>query len=187
MEGYSAGRLWGYGATIEDRETSLSMQRHAKDEAKHSRMFAKLLFDVFPDLESKKLKVQLAQYAPNLRSRTTQTETNEKSPPFDEVLNSMLLINLFEIKALFLGHLLKPVMIAHAPPKNRERINNFMDTIIGDEARHIQYSADFIENACKKGYRDFVSKALPEFQDTLNLVTTSELAGEQIDTEFSSI
>jgi hypothetical protein len=47
MEGYSAGRLWQYGVTIADKSLSDGMLKHAKDEAKHSKMFAGMLFETF--------------------------------------------------------------------------------------------------------------------------------------------
>src|SRR5258706_13707157 len=52
MEGYSARRLWQYAIAISDNRLSTGMLSHAEDEAKHSRMFARMLFETFPQLKS---------------------------------------------------------------------------------------------------------------------------------------
>jgi hypothetical protein len=176
MEGYSAGRLWKYGVTIADKTLSDGMLKHANDEAKHSKMFARILLEIFPELESEELKAQLRQYVPELCHASTGSDEESKAPAFEELLNSLILVNLFEVKALVLVKLLTPLVMAHAPKKSRVRVHKMMDVIIADEAHHIRYSADFIEEACRNGYMDFAQSAVKEFQATLNLVTESELA-----------
>ncbi len=49
------------------------------------------------------------------------------------------------------------------------------DSIISDEVRHIRYSALFVEDAAKHGYRDYVMDAIADFQQTLNSVTVEEV------------
>jgi hypothetical protein len=176
MEGYSAGRLWQYGVTIEQSSIADGMRRHAVDEARHSRMFAKMLFKVFPSLESDALKTKLRTYSPDLKSLAPRAPDSLAPPPgMEELLNSLMLINLFEIKSLILEKLLAPVLVAHAPGENRDYLGRNMSTIVADEVNHIRYSADILEEASRTGYADYIFDGLRDFQRVLNMVTEREL------------
>lgn len=182
MEGYSAWRLWEYADSLSDKKLADQMREHALDEERHSRMFAKILFNVFPSLKSQALLQQLKAYAPGLRNNFKINENYTlPEPSSDETLNSMILINLYEVKALILGKLLLPVVLAHAPETHRARLANALNTIIQDEAHHIRYSADFIEDACQNGDKEFVFTTIEEFQHTLNIITESELTADNAD------
>lgn len=177
MEGYSAGRLWQYAGVLDNPMLSQSMLRHADDEARHSRIFTKTLFKTFPSLENPTLLDELNRNAPDL-DRHPSYPDDFPSPSEEEILNSMILINLFEIKALVLGKLMQPLAVAHAPEDHKRVVSRMLGAIVGDEAHHIRYSADFIEHACQQGHRDVVATALRDFQQTLNEVTARELHDE---------
>lgn len=177
MEGYSAGRLWTYAASLEDAKLGRAMRIHAKDEAKHSRMFSVALLRAFPAIASEALKRDLYANAPNL-DRLDVSEFSLETPRDDELLSSMLLINLFEIKALVLGLMTKPLLLAHAPADRRDALARMMDTIIRDEAHHILYTADYLEARCGAGEQTAVASGLRDFQATLNTVTLKDLESE---------
>ncbi len=176
MEGYSARRLWQYAVAIEDKSLSSGMLSHAQDEAKHSRMFGRMLLDTFPQLRSDQVAAQLLSYVPRLHESSTDPKDYwSATPTFEEILNTMIMVNLYEVKALVLGKLLSPVVLAHAPEKNRRRIAKMLEVILADESRHIRYSADFIERVCCNGHKKFVQTAIVEFQSMLNKLTESEI------------
>lgn len=177
MEGYSAGRLWQYAGVLDDAPLSQAMLRHADDEARHSRIFTKTLFKTFPSLQTPALHDELSRNAPDLAHHPSYPD-DFPCPSEEEILNSMILINLFEIKALVLGKLMQPLAVAHAPEGNKRVVERMLGAIVGDEAHHIRYSADVIEQACRQGHRDFVATALRDFQQTLNEVTARELHDE---------
>jgi hypothetical protein len=174
MEGYSGRRLWQYAGLLQDQELAQRMQKHAMDEVRHSKIFARALIKTFPVLASDVLRNDLARNAPDLETVPIRT-LDDPVPDAEEVLTSLILINLFEIKALVLGMLIKPLVIAHSPERNRALLGKMLDTIIADEARHISYSAEFIESACLNGQRDRVRHAFRDFQSTLNQVAATDL------------
>lgn len=180
MEGYSAGRLWQYAEKLDDPGLAQAMRRHARDEAKHSRLFSSTIFRAFPSLVDQELRTKLESNAPSFSS-IAERSCELDSPSPDEVLSSMLLVNLFEIKALVLGMLTKPMVIAHAPNERWDVLRKIFDVIILDEARHIRYSADYLEGACMRGGRSAVEDALRDFQATLNTVTLAELEKDAYD------
>lgn len=137
-------------------------------------MFGAALLKTFPSLDEPGLRKNLQNNCPVL-SLVEATVHALDPPSDDELLSSMLLVNLFEVKALVLGLLTKPVVIAHAPEENRRSLQKIFDVIIEDEARHIKYSADYIEAACLRGETDIIRCALHDFQATLNQVTMQDL------------
>lgn len=174
MEGYSAKRLWQYAAQLGDEKLAHRMRRHAADEARHSKIFGAAILKTFPELASGDLRTDLDRNAPSLTTGQAYLEDGWR-PDAEEVLTSLILINLFEIKALVVGMMLKPLVLAHAPEHNRRSLRKMLDLIIRDEASHISYSAAFLEVACVSGQREQIGSALRDFQNTLNQVMRSEL------------
>lgn len=180
LEGYSAKQLWIFASTITDQGFANGVMRHADDEARHSRVFAGFFTRIFPNSASEQVRERLAKMSPNLKqtpsvptesavSNTSETRT------FEEILSTAILINLYEVKALILGHLLKPVIMAYSRPVDRARHNKLTDMLLTDEVRHIRYTAEFIESAATSGYRDAVITGMKEFQNLLNEATLSDL------------
>jgi hypothetical protein len=176
LEGYSATQLWSYADALGGADFADGLRRHALDEARHSKMFAALLFTIFPQLRSDELTAKLRDKSPDLRpSTSTVLDAPHAGRPFEEVLNSAILINLHEVKALVLEQLLRPVLLAYATPDTVQRVARIADAIISDEVRHIRYSAQFVESAARRGYRDYVIDAIADFQQTVNFVTIDEV------------
>lgn len=175
LEGYSAGQLWGYADQLEDQDFAAGMRAHARDEARHSRMFANLLFSLFPGLRAQEdLERRLAGMAPRLDSATSATAPT-RTAPAEEVLNTAILINLHEVKALVLESLLKPLAVAYSSPATAPRSQTLVDRLIDDEVRHIRYTAEFIERSVADGGRAHVEDAIVGFQGLLNVSTREEL------------
>jgi hypothetical protein len=186
MEGYSAARLWQYGKSVGWGLASLGLQQHAVEEAKHSRIFSKILFELFPYLATKELVGKLDSCSPRIDSSEIVSSTSwEAGPNFEEVLNSMLLVNLYEIKALYLEHLLRPVVTAYANETSITKLDRMMALLIRDEINHIRYSAEIINIACQNGYRSYCEQALSEFTSTLDRVVEAELDGEDDKLSFT--
>ena len=184
IEGYSAGRLWDYTYGVEDQKFKEGMRAHALDEARHSRLFTRMLFRLFPELETEKRSAEMLKMAPDLKPLQKIQTASKDFFTFEEVLNSAILINLYEIKALIMLKLLGPTLTAYCDSSEKTWAKQVTSALIKDEARHIGYTADFIEKACNRGYKNYVSDAVEEFQKALNEVTTGEL--EETLTSFNS-
>lgn len=174
MEGYSASRLWQYADCVPDQVFADSIRRHAQDEAKHSRMFGTSVFAAFPGLEDASLRASLASNTPRLVHEESLPHLLD-TPGRDELINAMMLINLYEIKALVLCKLTGPVVIAHAPEHNRQKLQHLFTAIESDESQHIRYSAAFLERTLDEVGTTYARDALVSFQDALNRVTWAEL------------
>lgn len=174
LEGYSASQLWSYADGVADPAFAVGLRVHAADEARHSRMFASLLFTLFPRLETPELRDRLKGLAPPLAPAGVAAPA-PGGPLDEEQLNSAILINLHEVKALMLERLLRPALLDYAPEPQRARVAAVADRLIADEINHIRYSAAFIQSAAAAGRHDEVMDAMADFQETLNAVTLHEV------------
>jgi hypothetical protein len=174
MEAYSAVRLWQYASRVQDDAVSKQMRRHARDEAKHSKMFASVIFRTFPSLDEAGLRRQLDSYSPDFE-RVEVGSHLLADPSEEELLNSMLLINLYEVKALVLCKFARAVVLAHTAADQQRRVSAVFEAIERDECFHIRYSAAFLEQASERVGADHIREALSGFQEALNGMMLSEL------------
>lgn len=175
LEGYSAKQLWIYANCVTDSALAHDLRLHAIDEARHSRLFGKLLFTIFPSTVTTELREKLEEMSPKLQIKEVNEEVdNSQIMTYDESLNSLILINLFEIKALVLQRLLQPTLFAYGNSGMNPRIQSTTNSLIVDEIRHISYTAKYLEKAATTGYYDYICMAMADFQKYLNHVTLDQ-------------
>lgn len=176
MEGYSSRQLWAYATALGSDEFGAALRRHALDEARHSRVFAYLLFLLFPRLKSAELVEKFSAMSPrHKRQDVVSVPADKPRRPPEEVLNSAVLISLHEIKALILEQMLRPVLLAYATAETRSKVERAMDAIIRDEMAHIQYSAAYVDRLIKRGFRDCAFDSILDFQRLINVVTEQDV------------
>lgn len=174
MEGYSAVRLWQYATAFKSDALADRIRQHASDERRHSLMFGAMLLKVFPSLPRDCLQDAL-RYSMDPLADVAGGADFGAGPSQEEIVNSMVLMNLYEFKALVLCKLTRPLVLAHAPADVRPALARTFERIERDEARHIAYTAEFLDAACLRGRDQQVRDAMKEFQQTINRVTAAEL------------
>lgn len=175
LEGYSSKQLWIYANSVNDSKMSKDLKRHAIDEARHSKIFGKILFLIFPEIATDELREKLNEMSPSLSLNGIETsELNTVSVSYKETLNSLILINLFEIKALLLQRLLQPTLFAYGNSELNPKIQRSTNSLIADEIRHISYTAEYLEAAASIGYSDYIYSAMSDFQKYLNQITLEQ-------------
>ncbi|MDF1662302.1 MAG: ferritin-like domain-containing protein [Planctomycetota bacterium] len=179
LEGYSAKQLWAYSDSLADPDFAHEMRRHARDEGRHARMFGGLLFTLFPHLAAEENREKLQAMAPKLVDSKAPERKTTRAVPIEESLNSAILINLHEIKALILEQLLTPTLAAYAEASDRRSVTQIAQRLIQDEVEHIRYTAEYIEKAANSGYQEYIMEAVSDFQRTLNQVTLGDLEQSQ--------
>lgn len=90
-------------------------------------------------------------------------------------------VHITEIRALVLQHLLRPVILAYAPPSALTVLTRCSDVLIRDEARHIGYSARFFEEAAADGHADFLFETFAREAAEFNTVTMEELERDKVE------
>ena len=167
MEGYSAGRLKQYAGVVGDGPLQRDLARHAQDEARHSRQFYDLIFLVFPHLDDPTLRAEAEANVVDL-NEITDCPAGYPTPPEDELVNSLILMNLFEIKALYLGNYLKPFIAAHAPVAHAPAACAMIERIAGDECHHIAYTARHLDRFIRQRGPTGIASLMSGFLEQMN-------------------
>lgn len=172
MEGYSGRQLWHYAQSVEDSALRREMQRHARDELRHSKIFGQLLCLIFPHLDTASVRRRLEAFAPSVETLPKANKATRRGQ--EELVMTMALANLHELKALILERLLEPILLAYSPGSVAAKVQSLAATLIRDELRHIHYTAEFLDKCLRTEEAEFVREALFDFHRTLNSVTESE-------------
>ena len=167
MEGYSAGRLKQYAGTMRDGSLRRDLMRHAQDEARHSRHFLDLLFLVFPDLDTPTFRQEAESNVIDLDA-VSPCPLDYPAPSSEELLNSLILMNLFEVKALFLANYLKPFAQAHAPVESAQSVRSIVEGIAQDERHHIAYTSRHIDAHVREMGSGGVADLISGFIELMN-------------------
>lgn len=174
MEGYSAHQLWQYSTLTPDLELKEGLKKHARDEARHAGMFGALLLNILPSMDTPEIRQRLRSLRPKLADPALSPPTKSHFD-MDSLVNTAVLINLHEVKALVLEKLLHPLALAHSAAAARPRTDAILNTLTKDEVEHIRYSALFMVRMMNSGYRSYIDSAMSEFLDAVNDVTWDEM------------
>ena len=106
--------------------------------------------------------------------KRTNAGIRSNGPLDEDLFHSLVLINLFEIKALFLQKLLAPMLYAYSDG-SRSKALRVMESITADEIRHIRYTGALINDGCPEISPLQMLEMIADFQRMLNLTTLREL------------
>ena len=184
MEGYGSEQIWKFSNRLVNPHFIDKVRLHSLDESRHSKLFIVMLKLVFPKaLEDEELSASVQGLYPGY-TLITPPEF-EPVPPEDQIdgeeaLDELIQVHLTEIRAIVLQHLLKGAIMAHAPVEVRDKISRFVESLIRDEARHIEYTARIFEQAANDGHEEFVYERLAKRQNELNDLSYEELEYDKI-------
>jgi len=153
--------------------------RHAGDEAKHARVFVRLLDMIFPDAElSPQLRDDLEHHLPSPAMKLIHSDR----PPYsvEQVLDEISQINIGEIRTRINQLILRPVILAHTPAESRSKVATIVDNLLDEECQHIAYTAALLERyAGDAGAHFFRTTYVHRFQ-RFNHRTLCELKGADL-------
>lgn len=185
LEGYGAVQIWKFSNRLEDERFAAAVRQHSLDESRHSAMFIRMLKLTFPNIEiDAKVETQIDKLQPHYTPR--RHPPIEKRPPEErkvgrDAISELIQVHITEIRALILQHLLRPVMLAYAPPSSIRVLTAASDMLIRDEARHIGYTAKFFEEAAAQGDGDFLFDAFEREAASFNELTLEELERDVVE------
>ncbi|WP_081431175.1 hypothetical protein [Moorena bouillonii] len=90
-------------------------------------------------------------------------------------------MNIGEIRTRIHQLLLRPMILAHCPKKNHARLTRILNSLLADETKHIEYTAQLIEDFIKKGYSDFVDQTMQKRLAEFNQITLTEVGESTFD------
>lgn len=169
-EADGARQLWSFAGRIRDRSIQNRVKQHAVDEARHARFYISMLGLMFPESASSEILDELRTIAPafTMRDEPPVGETADGEAILDEIIQ----MNIGEIRTLINQMLMLPVVAIVTGADDRERAVRLLESLGDDEARHIAYTADIIEEI---GDDAMTSHYMTLRQREFNDLTKSEL------------
>jgi len=176
-EGEGARHLWDMAASTPDTVVSGQIQEHAIDEARHSRAYVTLLGLNFPDYTAEELRVKLGGLSPGYTRRTPLSAIVGSPYAYPASVDELIQMNIAEIRTRIYHLLQRPTLLVHYCKANqRIRVRQILDRLLGDETRHIAYTALLIERAARASGNEQVFELMRARVRDFNEITEQELA-----------
>ncbi len=174
-EGDGAQRLWSLAACTQERTLSAQLKQHAIDEAKHARMYLRLVDLVFEGAVDPDFRKELDVLSPGYTAEGVP-EPKAGSPFAHSVtVDDLIQMNIAEIRTTVHHLLQRPMLLLHCPRDRQPRLLKSLDVLLRDEVRHVLYTAELIEGtSAKVGGRDIAALFAQRVRD-FNDVTRAEL------------
>ncbi|MCM3872020.1 MAG: hypothetical protein ND895_15155 [Pyrinomonadaceae bacterium] len=171
-EGEGSQKLWALAGRATQPEVSKQVRLHAIDEARHARLYISMLGIAFPEAVDKEIIAELNKLSPGY----TSDDEPDRLPAAAEaqVLDELIQMNIGEIRTRIHQLLLRPVIMVHCPPESRSKLQRILDSLLGDETRHIEYTARLIEKAMAEESA-FVRHTMRKRLDEFNQITLDEV------------
>jgi len=123
---------------------------HARDEARHSRMFANIAHLAFPNALAPEEADRFAAGLPDIRPILAA----DADPVCEaHLIDNLVQMNIGEVRTRLHMHLFAPIVVEMAPESARERIRSQLEILAHDEMRHIGYTALLMERWAQTGDR----------------------------------
>lgn len=144
--------LWqqvNYNKEIEDR-----VLLHAIDEARHSRLFVKMVDMSFPGVFDDGL---IGDYRKSL-ARIDKSKLSKSTAPIEEteLIDHLVQMNMGEIRTRLHMELIAPALLAFTPPDSKDELTRRLEGLAHDEIVHIGYIASILERMCEDGDGELV-------------------------------
>lgn len=153
-EAAGARSLWRIAAEAHDHPFASEVADHARDEARHARMYLGMLELTLPGALEPEASAALQQLFPVFQSGCPAAAEKR---PIIALLDDIVQMNIGEIRTRLHQQLLRPVALAVAPSENRQRLSLSLTRIYEDEGRHIIYTARILERYAAAGYSEQIA------------------------------
>jgi hypothetical protein len=165
--------LWqdiNYSSEIEDQ-----VLFHATDEARHSRLFVKLVSMAFPGMFA---DGALSTY----RGKLTKIEKHKlvkSATPIDvkALIDNLVQMNMGEIRTRLHMELIAPVLHAFTPDESKAELECMLQGLAHDEIVHIGYIAGILEEMCADGDSELVRSLYVRRLRDFNELTRDQTQG----------
>ena len=151
---------------------------HAKDEARHARMYIAMLKLIFPEALDDGSRQQLLASYPVFGD---MSDFDEPQRALEAILDDIIQMNIGEIRTRLHQMLLRPVAGAACPDANARPLLDLLQRIYDDEGRHIIYTAEILEEQSRHGYAAFIDAVYARRVRDFSVITLNEVGVGQFD------
>jgi hypothetical protein len=129
---------------------------HATDEARHSRIFVKLIEETFPGVMEQNFRDQYIRSLTKVKK--DELAKSDSSISDIRLIDHLVQMNMGEIRTRIHIELLAPALTAFAPDNAKEEVSKMSNGLGHDEVAHIGYIAAILEDLCINGDKERVTE-----------------------------
>jgi hypothetical protein len=145
---------------------------HAKDEARHSRLFIKLVQLAFPNLKSSAEVNDIKAGLIKIKSSDLKKKADLVTD--DLLFDNLIQMNMGEIRTLIHMHFLGPVIYNMSPKENKDQVASILQGLANDEVVHIGYTAKLIEEWCTDNNYDIAEQLYSQRMEDFHAITIAQ-------------
>ncbi|HJV43538.1 hypothetical protein [Caulobacter sp.] len=151
-----------------DAAVARQVEEHARDEARHSRMFANIAQLAFPQGLAPERMEAFAAALPDIRPIL---DAPAEKVCEGHLIDNLVQMNIGEVRTRLHMHLFAPVVFHVAPEGSRDRVRGQLEILAHDEMRHIGYTALLMENWARSGDKNRIEALYLGRLNTFNQLT----------------
>jgi len=144
-EGEGATRLWSMAACAADAEIRELLKQHAVDESGHAMFYLSFVDLALPGAISRDFRAELRQLSPGYamthKPFVVADSPYGRAPTIDDFVQ----VNIAEIRTTIHHLLQRRALLEHAELAVHPRLVKTLDRLLGDELRHVGYTAMLVE------------------------------------------
>jgi hypothetical protein len=153
---------------------------HARDEARHARMYIAMLLLVFPDALSDTDRQDLLATFPEFGLKP-ECDPNSVDRSIEAILDDIVQMNIGEIRTRLHQMLLRPVATAVCPQNNVASLLKLLGKIYDDEGYHIRYTGEILEHYSTRGFAGLIDNLYKMRLQEFGSITLKEVGVGQFD------
>jgi hypothetical protein len=177
-EAAGARSLWLIAAEAHEHPFAGEIADHARDEARHARMYLGMLDMTFPGALVEDDATAMRGEFPVFSDGTPEARPARS---LESLLDDLVQMNIGEIRTRLHQLLLRPVALAVAPVENRQRLALSLNRIYEDEGRHIIYTARILEAQAASGHGALIASLYERRLADFAVLTLEEVGAGAFD------
>jgi hypothetical protein len=142
-EGEGATDLLDISNRVVDSGIAAKILKHAYDEARHCRVYFRVIDIVFPNALPRDCRASIRNAMPNIPGKLKRPH-QKNSLSERELLDILIQVNLGEMRTRIHQKLMTPVLFAYCKSERHFVLQNTLQSLIQDEEYHIVYSGTVI-------------------------------------------
>lgn len=174
-EGDGATRLWSMAACADDAEERQLLKQHAVDESRHARLYLALFDLAFPGAAPAEFRKELDQLSPGFVMSAPLFVVEGSPYARPPTLDDFMQMNIAEIRTTIHHVFQRAALAAHVPADSWPRVNGILDSLFGDELKHVAYTARLIEEEAPSVDREALHRLFQRRLHDFNQITKREL------------
>ncbi|HEX2093101.1 MAG TPA: hypothetical protein VHG28_11890 [Longimicrobiaceae bacterium] len=174
-EGDGAKRLWSLAACSDNPHVQQLLKQHAVDESRHALFYLALLDLTFPGIAEPAFREELNKLSPRFTLKQELAPVPGSPYAKKPTVDDFLQMNIAEIRTTIHHIMQRPAISRHCSPDQQKRVTSIQDSLLGDELKHVAYTAVLIEHIAGGLPMDRVSGLFRQRFRDFNRITMEEL------------